>query len=129
MDATQKKKMWKVAIIHFASSLILFLYPIYLVKFGHIMSYSGDPDSALIQQALAGLIFKCALALQPQFLLFVFGGEYGLYSQHFAFALGLLSCLLIPIWSICFGWLFVKFDNWLNHFPILGRKVFSNRKS
>ena len=32
--------------------------------------------------------------------------------------------ITIPIWGICFGWLFVKFDNWLNHFPVLGRKVF-----
>ncbi len=38
-----------------------------------------------------------------------------------------LDCLFlvaIPLWSICFGWLFVKMDNWLNHFPTLGRKVF-----
>jgi len=27
-------------------------------------------------------------------------------------------------WSLCFGWLFVKLDNCLNHFPVLGRKVF-----
>jgi len=27
-------------------------------------------------------------------------------------------------WSVCFGWLFVKLDNWLNHFQVLGRKVF-----
>ena len=34
---------------------------------------------------------------------------------------GAISTLL---WSICFGWLYVKFTNWLNHFPVLGRKVF-----
>jgi hypothetical protein len=43
-------------------------------------------------------------------------------SGHFNFV---FSCLpTIPLWSICFGWLFVKLDNWLNHFPVLGKKVF-----
>jgi hypothetical protein len=36
----------------------------------------------------------------------------------------IMFLLAIPFWSICFGWLFVKLDNWLNHFPVLGKKVF-----
>jgi hypothetical protein len=30
----------------------------------------------------------------------------------------------VPVWSFCFGWLYVKFTNWLNHSPVLGKKVF-----
>jgi len=30
----------------------------------------------------------------------------------------------VPFWSYCFGIIFVKFDNWLNHFPVLGKRVF-----
>jgi hypothetical protein len=30
----------------------------------------------------------------------------------------------IPIWSICFGWLFIRTKDWLNHFPVLGKRVF-----
>ena len=33
----------------------------------------------------------------------------------------LVSCLF---WSICFGRIVVRLDNWLNHFPVLGKKVF-----
>ena len=36
----------------------------------------------------------------------------------------LIAILSIPIWSLCFGWIYVKFTNWLNHFPVLGKKVF-----
>jgi hypothetical protein len=31
---------------------------------------------------------------------------------------------LLPLWSFCFGWISVKLDNWLNHFPVLGKRVF-----
>ena len=36
----------------------------------------------------------------------------------------ILGLILMPLWSICFGWVFVKFINWLNHFPVLGKRVF-----
>jgi len=36
----------------------------------------------------------------------------------------ILLLFLIPVWSFCFGWIFVKLDNWLNHFPVLGKRVF-----
>ncbi|HAO79051.1 MAG TPA: hypothetical protein DCQ92_08765 [Verrucomicrobia subdivision 3 bacterium] len=35
-----------------------------------------------------------------------------------------ICLLLIPLWSFFFGWIFVKLDNWLNHFPVLGKRVF-----
>jgi hypothetical protein len=35
-----------------------------------------------------------------------------------------LFLFLSATWSFCFGWLYVKFTNWLNHFPVLGKKVF-----
>src|SRR5271170_1611824 len=112
MDETQKRRMWKVAAIHFVCSLASFFYPLYLVKFGHIMGYSADYYQAFVMQAVAEMFFKCALALQPQFFLVVmFSGTVG--------KLVFLSFLTIPIWSICFGWLYVKFTNWLNHFPVL----------
>ena len=38
--------------------------------------------------------------------------------------LSIVQWLSMLIWSICFGWLYVKFTNWLNHFPVLGKKVF-----
>jgi hypothetical protein len=39
-------------------------------------------------------------------------------------AANIISPLLVPIWSVFFGWAFVKLDNWLNHFPVLGKRVF-----
>jgi hypothetical protein len=35
-----------------------------------------------------------------------------------------LIFLSVPLWSYCFGWIFIRSKDWLNHFPVLGKKVF-----
>jgi len=77
--------------------------------------------------SLTGFIYfpTSCLILQPQIYLFrhdLILQEYGLFNIPWLEIL--LLPLTIPLWSICFGWIYVKFTNWLNHFPVLGKKVF-----
>jgi hypothetical protein len=112
MDATQKRRMWKVAASHFVLSLAVVLGALLCPEdFNH-------PSVVVVPEILAQSLVHCFYFLQPVFSLGV-GAK--LLSGNFYFALLLAS---IPIWSLCFGWLFVKLDNWLNHFPVFGRKVF-----
>jgi hypothetical protein len=107
MEATLKRKMWKVAIAYFAVSLfvLLSMLPGLDIKlFGYPVFYIED----------LGITF---LVLQPlSCLLWIVHHHEGLVF--------VLSLPLYFVWSLCFAWLLIKLDNWLNHFPVLGRKVF-----
>jgi hypothetical protein len=104
MDAMQKRKMWKVAATHFVLTIIL--------GFG---LFFGVPSW---QESLEGYFVKYAcFILQPQFyILTIFHVPDWLWKTIWIGS--------IPIWIFCFSWLFVKLDNWLNHFPVLGKRVF-----
>jgi hypothetical protein len=110
MDATQKRRMWKVTAGHFA----LTVFAVVL-----IFSIPFNPTSSF-QDFRFSLGYTMFSLLQPQ-----------LYFASHACNLNSLSRLIwdimfisVPTWSICFGWIFVKLDNWLNHFPVLGKRVF-----
>jgi hypothetical protein len=65
--------------------------------------------------------------LQPQICIWIKLFNLGyLYATTSLLKFIYVSFILIsvPVWSFCFGWLYVKFTNWLNHFPVLGKKVF-----
>jgi len=96
MDATQKRKALVVAIIHFATTVFVFW------KILHFSSFLGPIESPWHRY---WTMFLCLL--QPQFWI----------APTFAI-------FLTPVWSICFGRLYVVFFNWLNHFPVLGKRVF-----
>jgi len=107
MDTTLKLRMWKVAIAHFLLSAFV------LWKAIHYGDFFFSPPPLLLQT-----YWSIYYVLQPLF-------GVGLKLAFFDFAdSGPLIFGSIPLWSLCFAWLFVKLDNWLNHFPVLGRKVF-----
>jgi hypothetical protein len=113
MDAMQKRRMWKVAIAYF------FLSAFVLWK---AFNYAGW--EAPLKQDIWFIVWrsfwiKILVALQP-FWFFINKINIPI-PDYLILILWLIS---IPIWSICFGWLYVKFTNWLNHFPVLGKKVF-----
>jgi len=62
--------------------------------------------------------------LQPQFLLFDKTASLGFFKNYpdWIFAWSVRFSMLFG--SICFGWLYVKLTSWLNHFPVLGKRVF-----
>jgi hypothetical protein len=113
MDAMQKRRMWKVAIVHFLLTLLIF------EKIFHHAIPSAERNIWL--QTWGGFLSKIFMLLQPQLLIVVKLFNSSNSSQHLIPILILVS---VPIWSICFGWIYVKFTNWLNHFPVLGKKVF-----
>jgi hypothetical protein len=110
MDTTQKR-MLKVAIAYFLLTLFV------VWKLFHC------------SDAWASFWFEVFLLLQPVlwFLVWIFhlisvpNGDLGGVIE---FLEGVAMLFSVPLWSICFGWLYVKFTNWLNHFPVLGKKVF-----
>jgi len=111
MDATLKRRLWKVAIAHFLVTSFVFWR----------LFHSFSPD------AWTPFWFKVCVLLQPVFFFFVWTlrflnvGEWGGIPSFFG---GLAMVFSVPLWSICFAWLFAKLDNWLNHFPVLSKKVF-----
>ncbi len=67
--------------------------------------------------------------LQPAFLLIDLAPHYAettdsILMRILAWTIILCVTILVPLWSLCFGWLYAKFTNWLNHFPTLGKRVF-----
>jgi hypothetical protein len=98
MNATLKRRMWTVAIVHFVLSLC---------ALSMVLSAGGAREGEFWRT-----IF---FSLQPQ-LLFLIILPFGL-TWFSALVSSLITCL-------CFAWLYVKLVGWLNHFPVLGRKVF-----
>jgi hypothetical protein len=115
MDATLKRRIWKVAIVHFGLTLFV------LWELLHFASYFGPSEQFNIFEIWGNLWVKMFFLLQPQCLVGLLKMEVPETVERIIFC---CLVLYIPIWSYCFGWLFVKFDNWLNHFPILGKRVF-----
>jgi len=119
MDATQKRRMWKVAIAHFVLTAFIWL--------GWECLHNEQTIS--IQFVLWSESWRSVFFFLQPLIWFVFVASqiqivnifYSIFSDGAALA---ISLPLIPFWSICFGWLYVKFTNWLNHFPVLGKKVF-----
>jgi len=60
--------------------------------------------------------FNAVLLLLQSFFLM-------LLEKHGAF-LDFLCIISVPVWSFCFAWIFVRVRDWLNHFPVLGKRVF-----
>jgi hypothetical protein len=131
MDAMQKRRMWKVAITHFLLTILFVLAA--MLQPAH--SFSGNAEklrryneSLVWQRGYENMLKGVGFLLQPQFWFYSKAIDNATLQNSvkslpiWLVISGLL--LSVPLWSICFGWLFVKLDNWLNHFPVLGKKVF-----
>jgi hypothetical protein len=136
MDATQKKRMWKVAIMHF----LLSCYAAF-VTFKFVVKASGFSGLTLPWLTLEphfawtyvwGSIWTSAFCfLQPHFWFeyqleraFPFSHFLNILSNFPNWLVTTIMFLSIPVCSFCSSWMLVKFDHWLNHFPVLGRRVF-----
>jgi hypothetical protein len=125
MDAMQKRRMWKVVITHFCLTLFIFAT---LYNSG----WSGPSNSRAFENWMfvENLKISALMLLQPQLgTLFDAAKFFPTVMTHYfswvpPWLLMTVWIVSIPLWSICFGWLYVKFTNWLNHFPVLGKKVF-----
>ena len=106
MDAMQKRKVWQVAVGHGLLSLLVGLVALFLPV---VFRSAHDP----MFEHLSQMLMRFFYFLQPAYFLVFLKEE---------LAEDLLCS--IPLWSLCFGWLYVKFTDWLNHFPVLGKKFF-----
>jgi hypothetical protein len=134
MDAPQKRKIWKVATIHFAISLIFLVNP----PLAHVSSFyqKVTPRLCMYEFYLSSCEF-----FQPQCLLFESIPNDMRFNETVAFNRSLahffgfkdwwrwrisskvaipIYLALMPLWSLCFSWVYVRCVNWLNRFPILG---------
>jgi hypothetical protein len=126
MDATLKQRMSKVVRIHFILTLVAGLL-LCLSK-----GWSGNESSFSYTLYNLSMSLKVCFfeILQPQTLLMAWvtklessGGNLQPTSMLW-FVYALFYIISIPMWSYCFGWIFVPFRTWLNHFPVLGKRVF-----
>jgi hypothetical protein len=120
MDAMQKKKMRKVAFAYF----VLTFLPVFVIAFT-ATGFFRVPSAAVSFDFWVQCWFRVFIFLQPVFCLF----ESRLFQQVFEqfmpdWLWPLISVVVIPIWCNFIGWIFVRGRNWLNHFPVLGKKVF-----
>jgi hypothetical protein len=122
MEATQKRRIWKVAIIHFLLTAFAILF-LALTFFGFI------PDTKNQFLVFGERIFFSIL--QPQFWIvptfmdvesfFASISEISIFLSWAAFLVCLFS---IPLWSLCFGWIYVRLSDRLNHFFSARKKDF-----
>jgi hypothetical protein len=117
MDATLKRRISKVAIAHFVLTALVWL--------GWECFHNGDSiQSILWSESWRNIFF----VLQPLIWLVFAAAQIGIVNYFYSIfsdGAALAICLpMIPIWSFCFSWILVKLDNWLNHFPVLGKRVF-----
>jgi hypothetical protein len=122
MDATQKRRLWKVAFGYFVlTMLVATQLPIFYAG-----PYKFDFSPDYIEVAWRTFCAKFFLILQPQILLLYAVAQIealkGLSKLPFWWGM-LINLISILLWSSCFGWLYTKAVDWLNHFPALGRKV------
>lgn len=122
MDELRQTKARKVALVHLGLSLLL--------------PSVATVGLGLFSSALAGVIWTrlclgCFILLQPQFLLYLLPAFQKVPASLPDWLMFLLPIFFIPVWSGCFGWLFARRNDWLDHFPFPGKKAFeiTNRKS
>jgi Ni,Fe-hydrogenase I cytochrome b subunit len=127
MDATLKYRIRKVAATHFGLTVLFVV--ISMLRPG--IAFSGNAErwrrfqeQLLWQHAWDNFWADIGYLLQPQFWLFSKTLKMGISPAFLILSFLILSIVLVPVWSICFGWIYVKFTNWLNNFPVLGKKVF-----
>jgi hypothetical protein len=131
MDAMQKRRMWKVAFRHFASTIIF----VFIAMLQPAIAFSGNAERArLFQEQLfwhnlwERFLMSIGFLLQPQFWFFEKIPSLNLPVSLLGISTGWifvpLMLISIPVWSICFAWIFIRTKDWLNHFPVIGRKVF-----
>jgi hypothetical protein len=126
MDAMQKRRMWKVVNAHLLATIFVFFVGT-AVPAGTWFGLSPKIFSILWREFWLTVL----LMFQPQLSVTFLIHEHPPYiptatqdSHLLAMIIFAAILISIPIWSLCFGWIYVKFTNWLNHFPVLGKKVF-----
>jgi hypothetical protein len=127
MDAKQKRQVRIVTRLHLGLTALIALALLFqptLAFSGNIEKWRRLQEHLIWQHAWEHFWTNIAFILQPQFWLSAKLFKAGVSSIFLVWSILIFQFVAIPLWSYCFGWIFVKLDNWLNHFPVLGKKVF-----
>ena len=134
MDATQKKKAWKVTIVHFTFTIVCLLTSLALLPTSNgetMFGLATKGNSLLVGTAIVALVIF--FVLQPLiFLAFIADNMLGIRLPAIATMLLIpLYILFFAVWSYAFGWVFVscscwfgKIRLWLNHFTFFRKRLF-----
>jgi hypothetical protein len=111
MDATKKQRVGRITITHLVVSLVIIFY------LPNIYGKNISTETGLMSYALQdGVFFEVILKfLQPLFFSTERWANLNFYAVVFT---------VVPIWSLCFAWFFIRTKDWLSHFPVLGKRVF-----
>jgi len=127
MDAMQKRKAQIVSLVHFGLTLCVALLAYYITPHSH----SDLLETRIRHEIWSQFCGVILLTLQPFPIFIVWASQVVLHAIWLHSPIWLAATLTwivllisVPLWSYCFGIIFVKFDNWLNHFPVLGKRVF-----
>jgi hypothetical protein len=127
MDAMQKRKLRKITMLHLGLTalflVIAALQPAYAFS-GNLEMWHRFQEHLIWKQAWSQFWTCAVFLLQPPLWLSAKIFRAGIGSIFLTWVIIISTFILVPFWSICFGWIYVKFTNWLNHFPVLGKKVF-----
>ena len=125
MDATLKKRMQRVTRIHFVLTVIAGLLLL------NASAWSGNEASLSykLYNLREGFKICTFVILQPQTLLMaditnIESSKSALQPTSMVwFVYALIYIVSIPVWSVCFGWIFIRIKDRLHHFPVLGKRV------
>jgi len=125
MDATQKRRMKKVTTVHL---VLTFIALVFVILFAPALGFSNSSHPSLPLEIWVYFWMGALVLLQPLPVLVGFILQHlfsGLPPHSTVVSLGWLVVILaIPFWSYCFSWIFIRAKDWLNHFPVLGKRVF-----
>ena len=124
MDAMLKQKIRKVAKIHFALSV--FCGVIFLILAPSLATSKSHSQPNLIWAVFVGFWAISFFLLQPQCILIpVLVSALHINNPFFEWAyFFILPLIIAPFWSYAFAWIFIRARDWLNRFPVLGKRVF-----
>jgi hypothetical protein len=135
MDATQKRRIRKVASIHFGLTVCVVLV---LMFWNGLSASKGGPFNAslveqhVIHETWMQFWLMVLMLMQPLAVLvnlfLQLAVLHSILPNHPVWLMApfiyLSIFLSVLLWSLCFGWIYVKFFNWLNHFSALGKRLF-----
>jgi hypothetical protein len=124
MDARQKQKIRRVAKIHFALSV--FFGVMFLILAPSLATAKSHSEPNLIWVIFVAFWAISFFLLQPQcFLIPVLVSAFPIKNPFVEWAIFFILPLIIaPFWSYTFASIFIRVHDRLNHFPVLGKKVF-----
>jgi hypothetical protein len=109
----QKRRMWKVAITYYFMSMFVLCKAF---NYGGWDAISSEDQADSLFVSWRSFWLSIVVMLQPSWFL--------VNKPHPNLSSALMWLVSVPTWSVCFALIYVRITNWLNHFPVLGKRVF-----